>query len=375
MDDERYYLNDPVLERQKFTTEETLINNYEDRMISTFDKNNLKILTYNIWGVDNDDKLHFDKRMEKISDLLKNNDDPYDIVCLQEVSRLAYTYLESNDVFTNYNYISHEKGEIANNRKDNNNCCRDIDNIILSKDKLPISLLCYKLFSSKEYKYSIPLTIAVFNNLVVVNIHTISGIYNGIKRFYQLRHIYNIVEKINNNNSIPTILCGDFNFDLNTKHTDTEFPKYLANNFEYDIMQLNSLNEKHSYRTVELKENLYTEDTNKNFMRWNIKFAPKLYKYDGFIINDKINTINENLIGDTVFYVTDEDENKKIRINAEKNHSEPLGLVNEYDIPLFPSDHFGIVLTFSIKNVSEYQKKYIKYKKKYIKLKNILLKN
>lgn len=362
------YKNKPIIEMEKNISKESLINNFKDPNISTFELNNLKILTYNIWGVDNDHQLHFNKRMEQVSYLLNDKENLYDIVCLQEVSRLAYKILEHYHAFKNYKYISHEEREIANNRKDDNNCCRDIDNIILIRNKIPISLLSYKVFSSKEYKYSIPLTIAIFNNLLVVNIHTISGVTNSYKRFYQLRHIFNIVKNINKNNNLPTIICGDFNFDLNKEHTDIKFDKSIyKDNFVMDKIPISQRKE---FKIVGDSNNIYTEDTLENYMRWNIKFANKLYKYDGFIINSGISDIQENLIGNNVFYVEDEDEYNKIKVKAGKENQQPRGLKDPNLIPLFPSDHFGVVLEFSINSIN-FINKYKKYKKKYIELKKL----
>lgn len=105
-------------------------------------------------------------------------------------------------------------------------------------------------------------------------------------------------------------------------------------------------------------------------MRWNIKFANKLYKYDGFIINSGISDIQENLIGNNVFYVEDKDEYNKIKVKAGKENQQPRGLKDPNLIPLFPSDHFGVVLEFSINSIN-FINKYKKYKKKYIELKKL----
>jgi hypothetical protein len=132
------------------------------------------------------------------------------------------------------------------------------------------------------------------------------------------------------------ILCGDFN-----THLDGSYDNWP------ELRQISNLNLKDAYKT--LNSNLgYTEDTNINKMRWNIKFQKKLFRYDAILLRN-ITPITCNIIGKIPFDLTVDETNKVIEFLKIQGLEEKLhNLVYKKDsnpkiLDWWPSDHFGLV--------------------------------
>ena len=151
-------------------------------------------------------------------------------------------------------------------------------------------------------------------------------------RIDQLKKIKELINK----DTKPVILCGDFNFHLDGGE------EWLETNELKDYF-------KDSWRELRKTEG-FTENTDVNTMRWNLKFQEKKVRYDGILYRGNgIMPIFTKLVGTKPIQL-----NKKMTDEFIKNF-----ITNEHDkvkynkkktINIFPSDHFAVISKFILKH-------------------------
>jgi exonuclease III len=345
----------PDLDLKKDEESHNLITYINDNPTDIPEKFN--IITINAMGIY--------RGKESISNLMKLRveilvkyleEESPDIVCLQEVSHLFLTYLNSHECIKKQYKYQHEfdlsDTKLAKRKK-------DIEVFMISKFQ-PNKITVRALRGNLGYTNS--LMMIEYNNLVIINIYLQAGsksspgqslkwIHYSRCRMQHLELIKSMIQNLIKKK--PTIVLGDFNFDLNGSIDEWPEKKYLDN-----LNLLDSWNVYANKKGKDIKEGL-TEDTDINSMRWNGKFEEKKYRYDGILYNKcKLKLKKTKVIlktpvklkGKFEKYNKDyEDsilprnglENPKL-VKTEENGK------NIYD--LFFSDHFGVYSEFIIKN-------------------------
>jgi endonuclease/exonuclease/phosphatase family metal-dependent hydrolase len=291
-------------------------------------------MTYNIWGLPpkNDFVLKLMKiRINNIINIIKKNNP--DIICFQEVSLIPFNILKNKlSIIYKYHYEKDYYFNEINNRN------REVETIIFSK--YPISnYQVYGLDGNLRYNNSI--IRAEYNNFILYNTYLQAGSSKspGQENYWfhytrcridQLNRIKELIDK----ETKPVIICGDFNFHLDGGEEWLEYNE-IKNYF------------KDSWKEIR-KDNGFTEDTDINVMRWNLKFQEKKVRYDGILYKgDKIIPLFSKLVGKkpiplnkimTKLFIKNfiSDEYYKIKYN------------NNNNINIFPSDHFGVITKFKI---------------------------
>ncbi len=304
--------------------------------------NNFKIMTYNIWGLINKSK-NTDKniflyelmkiRMKGLCDEIIKNDP--DILCFQEMSTESYNLI-CEHLGSKYKYKYEENFDINKNK---NIRVRDVEVCVFSK--FPIEkVTIYGLDGNQHYKDSF--MIIEYSNLVIFNCYLQSGSKNspGQENYWyhyaRLRcdQLKKIKEKINNYNK-PIILLGDFNFHLDGNYYDWTETKELEN-----------FND--SWRILNKNDNGFTEDTEVNDLRWNLKFQHKQLRYDGIFYK---NLIPEKswIIGNNPIELEKKNTDKFKDLLVLKNNINKIRYNENNLINIFPSDHFGVITKFQLK--------------------------
>jgi len=302
--------------------------------------NNFNLMTFNIWGLDakNLDKYSFmEERMIKIANII--NRENVDIVCLQEMSKISFGYLNSqiNYPYQSEDFIIDNLNEIRE---------RTIDNFCYLKYQ-PERIEIHSLGGTLNYKNV--LMIIVYPNLIIFNIYLQAGSEYSPGQELNAIHYHRCRreqhEQINyirktNFNDMPFIVCGDFNCDLNGP-----------------IEQWPELNEINHYGAIDTFRHLnpddigLTEDTDTNFLRWNTKFLPKHFRYDGIFGSRELNPTRSYIIGNEPYDLSQEE--KLIVFEFLRNHklghklSEIIYKEGTTDIMQWmPSDHYGVITYF-----------------------------
>ena len=97
-------------------------------------------------------------------------------------------------------------------------------------------------------------------------------------------------------------------------------------------------------------EELLSEDTTKNFFRFNLKQKEKRKQYDGFFIHGNIISDKPCLINTKpIFYLNKKDANMFINRIKIKFDNIKIKLIDN-KIPIFCSDHFGVICNIQILN-------------------------
>ena len=336
------YIEDYLLKSCYKQTNKPIIyeNNFE------IPNNEFSIITLNVMGIyrgSNDVLNLMKKRMELLQkEILELKPD---ILCFQEMSVTSFNELYTNELSNVYKYYYEQDFTNIDLKKDRN---KDIEVFVISK--YPIKkVTIYELEGNLGYTNS--LGVYEFGNLIVINSYLQAGSKNspGQKykannysrcRIHELLFINSLIDTISNNNQIPTILLGDFNFDLNG--TIEEWP---------EIEHLRNLNFKDSWIDANLKLNINmgnTEDTDINSMRWNNKLEEKHFRYDA-ILYKNLKCIKSAVICNKPYLLNEKelvDSYEKAIISKDKiNDSRIRKVNNKYE--LFISDHFGIFTQFN----------------------------
>jgi exonuclease III len=293
------------------------------------------IMTYNIWGLPpkNDFVLKIMKiRINLIADIvIKNNPD---IICFQEVSLIPLQILKKR-LSSIYKY-QYETDYFFDEILERN---REVETITFSK--YPVcNYQVYGLDGNLRYNNSLIRT--EFSNFVLYNVYLQAGSKKSPGQEYywfhytrcridQLKRIKELIEK----DTKPVIICGDFNFHLDGGNEWQEYNE-IKDYFKDSWKDLN-------------KKDGFTENTDINTMRWNLKFQEKKVRYDGILYkSNNIYPFFSKIVGKkslplnnkmTQLFIKNfiSDDHKKIKYNNKKT------------INIFPSDHFGVITKFIIK--------------------------
>jgi exonuclease III len=266
-----------------------------------------------------------DVRKDKLEQTISESN--ADFICLQEMSE--YSYYTLKDTIDKYKYVSERPYIKQISRK------RNADVYFMSKYK-PSKITIYSLFGILGYNNS--MLIVEYNNLIIINVYLQSGSKkspgqlesNLVKRFSecrikQLNVIYDIIKTYDKQNK-NIVLCGDFNFHLDGNLD--EWPENeIINKFKNDGFI-------DTYRDINPLLNGFTEDTDTNMLRYNMKLIDKQYRFDGifYLLGLKLqdsdlklykNKISSNLIGQNTFYLDVNDS--KWFINNIKGFRDNMG--------------------------------------------------
>ena len=293
------------------------------------------IMTYNILGLPpkNDFMLKImNMRMNIIiKTILKNNPD---IICFQEMSLISQNILNKRLCHI-YKY-QYERDYYFDEIDKRN---REVETTIYSK----YPILNYQVYGLQgNLRYNNSMIRAEYNDFVLYNIYLQAGSKNspGQENYWfhytrcrldQIKRIKELIDK----EIKPVIVCGDFNFHLDGG------PEWLEKN-EIDKY----LND--SWRNLK-KSDGYTENTNINTMRWNMKFKDKHVRYDGIFYKGKsIKPYHTKLVGLSSLYL-----NKKMSEKFISQFTTDKNKVKYHNglIKIFGSDHFGVLCKFILKSI------------------------
>lgn len=296
------------------------------KLNSTMKINKIKVITQNLLGLNNPEFFTKKRIPYMVNNMAQLNADIY---FFQEVSN-DYM-IEFKKKFNNY-YFSTDN--IDNSKK-------QLETLIISKIK-PLEFKNFFIGGISNYYNCF--SIVRFNNLIIANLYVQAGNYDSPylekvwKKFqkcraYNIKYIKKYIFTKYYDKCKNIILTGDFNCDIN------------MNSIEKDIL-LNDF-----FKT---KQNNYTEliseDTSKNFFRFNIKQKEKMKQYDGFFIHGNIISTKPHLINTKpVFYLNKKEAElfiERLKIKFDKIKIKCI----DKKIPIFPSDHFGVMCSFNILN-------------------------
>jgi len=328
------------------------MNQYQIDFTESYDDSDIvpsdfSVLTYNIWGlsINSDLQRLFSLRKHMLESTIRNCN--ADFICLQEMSDFSYDQLK--DLIHEYKYASEKPYVKQISRK------RNADVYFMSKYK-PSNITVYGLPGILCYNNS--MIVAEYQNLVIFNVYLQSGTKKSPGqseswqqfsecRLHLLSVIYNIVSTYNNKN---IVICGDFNFDLDGALD--EWPELKI------INTLKSDGFIDTFKFINPHQNGYTEDTDHNFLRWNLKLIDKKYKFDAIFhkFTTPVTIVSSKLIGFDVSYL--DAENSKWFMDtfsdANGDYNKLKQVIKSYDgnnlIPINASDHFGVLTVFKSDN-------------------------
>lgn len=279
-----------------------------------WDTDKVRIATFNCLGLERfAKKTLLKKRLKYICEEFNMRN--LDIICLQEVSNIVLEYFLNSKIIQKSYYISNSSIDW---KFGGEQVC-----LILSKIK-PVTSYLYYL--KGEHYYG--LSVIDLGSIVVASIYLQAGSSEGgLKNLSsyskcRVKHLKASINKITEiSKSRQFFILGDFNFHLDGPNLEYED---LKNYNLYDI-----------YRIKNPNKDGFTEDTNRNEMRFNFKSYKKTVRYDGIFTNKKTKIIDCKLFGtEPIFTITKETFNKI----TEKDPT-----VHENNkINWYLSDHFGI---------------------------------
>lgn len=321
---------------------EKISTNY-DSVPDTFN-----ILTYNIWGLAVRANLRklFGLRKDFLIKTIKSQ--KADMMCLQEMSKESYD--EMKGFIKSYKFAS-EVPFPANEAQRN----RGVEVYFMSK-YTPKRIAIYGLPGVLNYENS--MMVVEYANLVIFNIYSQAGSKSSIGqevswihysrcRYDLLDNIYNMIRRKYSRQSI--IITGDFNFHLDGKRKD--WPEMEM------IEKLKTIGFRDTYRVLNKDAGL-TEDTDTNLMRYNQKLIEKHYRFDGIFYLPSIEgwkPKKSSVFGKEIRYLSTEDsqwfydEMSEVKKQG-KDLSALKGvktLKSGFRLPINPSDHFGVLTSFS----------------------------
>jgi exonuclease III len=313
-------------------------------------QNNFKILTWNLWysmkktGNNIIDSFHLDffntRMCSVINNIILSN---ADIVCLQEVGELTF-----NQIYPSLKLIYPYYYEIPLNFNIDNNGerKRNLETVCLSK----FPAKSFKLFGVEgNLNYNNSMLMIEYDKFIVFNVYLQAGTKNSPGQkdlwFNYSRCRYNeymSIQKYINDNELskPIIVLGDFNTNLNGDIRD--WPELKA----FGQMDLDD------FWLLKYDNNSgFTEDTNINLMRWNVKFEEKIFRIDGiFGTKNKFNINQIELIGTEPIEINSELQKKFLEYRV-PNIENKLDMIRKHEnkIKLWPSDHFGVLAQLELK--------------------------
>jgi exonuclease III len=315
-----------------------------------------KIMSYNIWfsikQFDASTPEHetrnlfersfFQTRMLNIARIINNSG--ADVVCLQEYTQQSHELLFD---LLKEQYPYFYETPFTPNVDNNGPRGRSVETVCYSK----YPAKSFKLFAVEgSLSYNNSMIVVEFANVIIFNVYLQAGTkyspgqsdtwFNYSRcRYHEYLSIQEYLKK-NNPENKPVVVVGDFNTDLNGDLK--EWPELKA----FKEMDLED-----SYLAVTNDRNSgFTENTDINTMRWNLKFERKIFRIDGiFHTRRRIKTLKTKLLGNHPIDIPEsmQDEFVKFRVpNGEFSRSKLKFIDGE--IKLFPSDHFAVVSSLQI---------------------------
>lgn len=325
---------------------------------------NLKIMTYNIWGLEkynSDESLDFLQetmkiRLEKLAEIVQTENP--DIVCFQEMSVMAYNILRP--LISSYRYAYEENFGETFTKDQRTQRNRNLEVFILSKYP-PSYVTLYSNGGNLGYDNSF--MVIGFKNLILANCYCQAGskfspgqekiaIHYSRCRYQQYKSLCKKLIELQNGRNIPFVITGDFNTNLNGNIVEWRELKAFSDHTLKDVWkELNDITINDG-NTPEGLTSGNTEDTTINTMRWNTKFMPKHFRYDGFLYRGNIVPTNIKIVGrdPIILSETMSEKMKKIWIPNDSDREDKIiySDTNKNLLELFPSDHFGVVATFML---------------------------
>jgi exonuclease III len=313
-----------------------------------------KILTWNLWYSlkktqnQEENEFHynfFKTRMDTIITQIINLD--VDVVCLQEVGKETYDLIYP-ELICKYPYCYEES--IQFDDSNNGPRKRQLETICFSK----YPCLSYNSFGVEgNLKYNNSMLSIEFDKFIVFNVYLQAGTKNspGQKdlwfnysrcRYNEYLSIKNYIDS--NHITKPIIVLGDFNTNLNGNIN--EWPELKA----FGQMGLEDL-----WLDKYDNTNGFTENTDINLMRWNVKFEEKIFRIDGiFSTQNAFDCVDIKLIGTKPIDIDTNLQQQFIqyripKINPIEMRDKLIRKNDQDQIQLWPSDHFGVVAELEIK--------------------------
>ncbi|XP_062205708.1 uncharacterized protein LOC133907653 [Phragmites australis] len=271
------------------------------------DKKTFKIMTYNIWFRED---MELCRRMDALGDLIKHHRP--DLICFQEVTPYIYLLLQKSDWWQEYRCLLSNEEDIRRPYY-----CMQLSKVpVKSSECIPFS----NSIMGRELCVTTVNT-GGMTNLVLATTHLESPCPAPPKwdqmyrkeRVIQANKSLEILGHLRN-----AILCGDMNWD---DKGDGPFP----------------LQDGWTDAWVDLKpgENGWTYDTKANGMlSCNRKMQKRMDRFVCKLADFKIDSIE--MIGKEAIPGVSYFKEKKVRNEIRK-----------IELPIFPSDHFGLVLTIT----------------------------
>ena len=258
-----------------------------------------KIISYNCWwnlkdGKDQTEtdfhRDHFDIRINDVGRILMEAD--ADVVCLQECGDRTFNILKK--ILEHKYPYSYENNTDKFQKNNDGTRKRSIETVCFSKYKVK----SFKLFGvGGILRYNNSMLMLEFNNLVVFNVYLQAGGKNSLGQkdlwFNYSRCRYNeylSIGKFMKDSGIqkPIVVLGDFNTNLSG--TLDEAPELRA------FKKLNLEDAWLNKYPNTIKDPGYTEDTQVNHMRWNVKFEEKQKRIDGIFHTKSVLKTNEIIV-------------------------------------------------------------------------------
>ena len=347
----KYSYTEEYLGRHCYFSEDTLKVDYDQSFPNgEAVPGNFSCLTYNIWGLARTEsqKHLFGLRQSLLEATIRESG--ADLLCLQEMSDFSYERLSK--LIGQYKFASEIPYPVKSIPKRN----RAVDTYFLSKYQ-PSRVTLYGLPGVLGYENC--LLVIEYPNLVLFNLYNQAGsksspgqaekwIHYSRCRYDILQTIYDMILRRYSKQNI--IICGDFNF-----HLDGEVHEWPEMEMIYKFAALGFVD---TYRTLNPTATGYTEDTDRNVMRWNQKLIEKHYRYDGILYRSTnafckpsksvlIGTDHECLsVAESEWFVNAVSEVKPDELDkltqCARNRSRKLRL------PINASDHFGVLTKFTL---------------------------
>lgn len=314
----------------------------------------LSILTYNIWMLQKYTYSRYEQRTGYLLKLLEDTD--ADIICLQEVGQYFLRELLNSPLHEKYVFTETSVESVSWNYERGDVIC-----VTLIKSWLrPIKTIKHTIHIGL-FKCDIIETHTEKSVIVNLILHPGSSFSPDIN--LQFVDLYSQCRKNQLEYIISTIcehitdkdifLCGDFNFDLNPSGKEA---------FQKEHETLITKLKHNGYCDTAFKmydKNFFTEDTEKNEMRWNIKKKTKRMRFDGIFVKTAETESKElcfqpTLIGtEPIFRVSFNEFIESLRdfgFNIENLSKTPFKM-RAYDntmINWYASDHFGYFVSIFI---------------------------
>ena len=338
------YVNDNIGKGCFVADSKDLIMDYEAKFtLSDEIPKTFTLATYNIWGLSKSPNLQklFKLRKQTLIESIQSL--KADMICAQEMSEFSYNEMKS--FIGTYNFASEIPYPAS---KTNRN--RNVEVYFLSKYR-PKRIAVYSMPGVLSYNNS--MMVVEYSNLIIFNLYNQAGskdspgqaqkwIHYSRCRYDILNIIYNMCKTYYKEKSIA--ICGDFNFHMDgTKEAWPEIAM-LEKFTKFGFID--------TYRSLNDDAGL-TEDTDKNFMRFNQKLIDKKYRYDAVLYrpyNESWAPVNSEVKGTKMKFLNEANSKWFLEeISEAKSVATLKGvkLTKEgFQIPINASDHFAVVTSF-----------------------------